>query len=68
MNRPSRIKQLYHEIRETVGSEICSKEALQLAAHLVEVTDGRDALPGGLLGKHHTSTSKLPGSRGIHPC
>jgi hypothetical protein len=68
MNRPSRITQLYHEIRETVGSEICSKEALQLATHLVEVADGDDALPSGLFREQRASTSKLPGSGDIHPC
>lgn len=60
MNRPSRIKQLYHEIRETVGSEICPKEALQLAAHLVEVADGNDALPGGLFREQRASFGELP--------
>jgi hypothetical protein len=60
MSRPSRIKQLYHEIRETLGSEICSKEALQLAAHLVDVADGRDVLPGGLFGEQRATFDELP--------
>ena len=60
MNRPSRIKQLYHEIRETLGSEICSKEALQLAAHLVDVADGSDALPDDLFGEQRATFDELP--------
>ena len=60
MNRPRRIKQLYHEIRETLGSEICSKEALQLAAHLVDVADDRDVLPGGLFREQRARFDELP--------
>ena len=60
MNRPSRIKQLYREIRETLSSEICSKEALQLAAHLVDVADGRDVLLGGLFREQRATFDELP--------
>ena len=60
MNRPSRIKQLYHEIRESLGSEISSKEALQLAAHLVDVADGRDVMPLGSFRDQRATFEELP--------
>lgn len=60
MNRPGRIKQLYHEIRESLGSEISSKEALQLAAHLVGVVDGRDVMPLGSFRDQRATFEELP--------
>jgi hypothetical protein len=60
MNRTGRIKQLYHEIRDTMGSEISSKEALQLAAHLVDVADGRDVIPGELFREQRATFDELP--------
>lgn len=60
MNRPSRIKQLYREIRESLGSEISSKDALQLAAHLVDVADGRDVIPVDDLRDQRATFEELP--------
>jgi hypothetical protein len=60
MSRPSRIKQLYHEIRESLGSEISSKEALQLAAHLVDVADGRDVIPFDTFRDQRATFEELP--------
>jgi len=60
MNRPSRIRQLYNEIRESLGSEISSKEALQLAAHLVDVADGRDVIPFDTFRDQRATFDELP--------
>lgn len=60
MNRPSRIKQLYSEIRESLGSEFSSKEALQLAAHLVDVADGRDVIPADAFRDQRATFDELP--------
>ena len=60
MNRPTRIRTLYNEIRETLGSEISSKEALQLAAHLVDIVDDRDALTGADVRKQRATFEELP--------
>jgi hypothetical protein len=59
MNRSSRIKQLYHEIRGTLGPEISSKEALQLAAHLIDVVDERDTVPGAQITEQRATFDEL---------
>lgn len=60
MNRPSRIKILYNEVRETLGAEISPKEALQLAAHLVDIADGRDSIKGAQITEQRDTFDELP--------
>lgn len=65
MNQPSRIKTLYHEIRGTLGSEISSREALQLAAHLVDVVDGCDPVAGAQAFEQRPIFDELPVDQGL---
>ena len=65
MNRPTRIRTLYNEIRETLGSEISSKEALQLAAHLVDVADDRDVPSGANVREQRATFDELPVDQAI---
>lgn len=65
MNRPTRIRQLYNEIRETVGSEISSKEALQMAAHLVDVVDDLDISSGARIQEQRATFDELPVDQAI---
>ena len=65
MNRPTRIRTLYIEIRETLGSEITSKEALQLAAPLVDVVDDRDDSSGANILEQRATFDELPVDQAI---
>ena len=65
MNRPTRIRTLYNEIRETLGFEVSSKEALQLAAHLVDVVDDRDTSAGADVREQRATFDELPVDQAI---
>ena len=46
MNRSSKVRAVYHELRIALGDQVSAKEALRSAARMVELFDADDALFG----------------------
>jgi hypothetical protein len=60
MNRPTKVRKVYHELRTTLGSELSELEALQTAAMLVELFEKDDALFGASINEQRATFDELP--------
>jgi hypothetical protein len=60
LNRPNKIRRVYKELRDTLGSEISSYEALKSSALLVELFDDRDDTSFVRLAEARPTFDELP--------
>jgi len=60
MNRPSKVRMVYQELRAVLGDELPAKEALQSAALLVELFDKDDADFGASIQEQRATFDELP--------
>ncbi len=60
MNRSSKVRAVYHELRIALGDQVSAKEALRSAARMVELFDADDALFGASVREQRANFDELP--------
>jgi hypothetical protein len=60
MNRPTKIRKIYRELRAVLGSELSAKEALRSAAMLVELYEGGGPSHGANIHEQRPKFYELP--------